>query len=71
MVDFLDKNTKKRLVLQITAHWVNQPEPRDHSTGRFDPSKVSACQRIDVGFREEMFDILIKFEDVEIILLNA
>ena len=61
-VDFLDKNTKKPLVLQITAHWVNKSEPRDYSTGRFDPSKIPECQIIDVGFRDEMFDILIKFE---------
>ncbi|MHC1582840.1 MAG: hypothetical protein ACXQT5_07690 [Candidatus Syntropharchaeia archaeon] len=58
----LDKNTKKPLVPQITAHWVNKPEPRDYSTERFDPSKIPECQIIDGGFRDEMFDILIKFE---------
>ena len=61
-IDFVDKNTKTQLVPQITAHWVSQPKPRDYSTGEFDPSKIPACQRTDVGFKEEMFNILIKFE---------
>jgi len=30
--------------------------------GRFDYTRVPSCQRMDVGFREEMFDILIKFD---------
>lgn len=59
-VDFIDRNSRQSLV-QIRAHWVNQPEPRD-STGTFDYSKIPAAQRIDVGFRPELFDILIKFE---------
>ena len=60
-VDFLEKNTNKPLVDQITTHWTSQPKPRDQM-GRFDYTKVAMCQRIDVGFREEMFDVLIKFE---------
>lgn len=60
-VDFLDKNSRKRLVRQIQCHWTNQPEPRD-LMGRFDYTRVASCQQMDVGFREEMFDILIKFD---------
>jgi hypothetical protein len=60
-VDFLHNITKEPLVSQIQAHWANQPEPRDH-TGHFDYTKVPMCQRMDIGFREEMFDVLIKFE---------
>lgn len=60
-IEFLDKANKSPLVGQISAHWVSQPEPRDFR-GVFDYTKVPMCQRIDVGFREEMFDVFIKFE---------
>jgi hypothetical protein len=61
-VTFVDKTTGKQLAPQITCHWTSQPAPLDYTSGRFDPSKVPTCQRIDVGFREEMFDILIKYQ---------
>jgi hypothetical protein len=59
-VDFLDVNSRQSLV-QIRAHWVNQPEPRQPD-GIFDYSKIPTAQRIDVGFRPESFDVLLKFE---------
>jgi hypothetical protein len=61
-VEFLDVNTKQPLqVGQIEAHWTSQPEPKNYTDGNFDVGKVTACQRIDVGFREEKFDVLVKF----------
>jgi hypothetical protein len=43
---------------QITAHWSNQITPR--SGGTFEESLVPTSQRLDVGFREEMLDVIIK-----------
>lgn len=60
-ISFLDKDYRKELVSQIEAHWTNQPEPRNFPEGTFDPTKIPICQRKNVGFREEMFDILIKW----------
>ena len=59
-VSFLDKNGRE-IVRQITAHWTNQPEPRD-AQGRFQASLIPMCQERDIGFLEEPIDILIKFE---------
>jgi hypothetical protein len=65
-VEFLDKNTLKPLpVGQIESHWSSQPEPRNYSDGRFDVGKVTACQRLDVGFRPEMFDVVMKCQGRE------
>ena len=70
-VDFLDnegfekgeKIEKIRLTDQIEAHWTRQPEPV--AFGRFQHSLIPmACERT-VGFSEEMFDILIKYQDDE------
>jgi len=52
MVSFLNKNTKEELVPQIEARWTNQV---------FDSTQISVCQRKNVGFRPEKFDILIKY----------
>lgn len=60
-VEFLDKSTLKPLpVGQIESHWSSQSEPRNYSDGRFDLGRVPACQRLDVGFRPEMFDAVMK-----------
>ncbi|MFZ0892647.1 MAG: hypothetical protein WB782_07035 [Thermoplasmata archaeon] len=60
-VEFFNAGDASRLpVGQITVHWTNQGEPK--SNGRFDHSLVPACQRIDVGYREEMFDVVVKKE---------
>ncbi len=62
-IEFVDTTTMRPLsVGQITAHWTSQPEPRSYSPhNEFDPGKVPASQRLDVGFREEAFDVVIKF----------
>lgn len=59
-VDFLDMETGERIAPQVTAHWTSQLEPR--TSGTFDYTKVPQCQRIDIGFREEKFDVAIKRE---------
>lgn len=59
-IDFLDKNTLMRLIDQIEAHWTNLPEPR--SGNKFEYTLVTMCKRMDIGFREESFDVLIKFK---------
>ena len=60
-VEFLDPDTMEPLagVSQIEAHWTNNAEPRS-ILGVFVGALVPACQRLDVGFREEMFDVVIK-----------
>jgi len=60
-VSFLDVQKRGELSPQITAHWTNQPEPRD-SAGRFQASLIPMSQERNVGFNPETFDVLIKFE---------
>jgi len=60
-VEFLDKSTLKPLpVGQIESKWSRRPEPRNYSDGKFDIGRVPACQRLDVGFGAEMFDVVMK-----------
>lgn len=47
---------------QITARWANQPVPQDdYPKKHLVSSRVASCQRMDIGFREEPFDFLLKF----------
>jgi hypothetical protein len=59
-VEYLDAATRSSLPgpNQISSHWAGMGEPK--SGGKFEPSFVPTCQRTDVGFREEMFDVAIK-----------
>lgn len=58
-ISFLDKDSGK-LLKQIQAHWTNNPEPR--IWGKFEYTLVSLYKRMNIGFREEPLDILIKFK---------
>lgn len=54
------KNIK---LAEITAHWTNQIDPGRGD--KFDEAKIPTCQRMDIGFRAEDFDILVKFDNDE------
>lgn len=55
--------SEQELVPQITAHWVNQPEPRDYTTGMLVPSLMPTATTRNVGFRDEMIDVLRRLPD--------
>jgi hypothetical protein len=56
-IEFLNKITLKRLI-EIEAHWKNLPEPR--SGTKVDYTLVPMSKRMDIGFRAEEFDVLVK-----------
>ncbi len=60
-VSFMDPVTKQPTVPpipQITAHWVNQPEPRDYTARILVSSLIPTATTRNVGFRDEMIDVL-------------
>lgn len=61
-VSFLDPITEQEVAPQISAHWTSQPEPRA-ATGGLLPSLIPSATRMNVGFRQEKIDAIIKFSD--------
>jgi hypothetical protein len=66
-IEFLNKESRKPIIHQITAKWAQQLNPvtpqviGNRIIQVFDETKVPSCQVIDVGFEKRTFDVVIKF----------